>query len=387
MTTPVAAPTSIVVAPDSFKGSVTAAQAAEAIAHGIRRAQPGAVVVEHPIADGGEGTVDAVVRAGLRRVEVTVSGPLGEPVRASYAVGDEGAVVELATAAGLGCLPPPGPTSHTARVATTRGVGELIRHVLDRGVRRVTVAIGGSATTDGGAGLLTGLGARVTSADATDLPPGGAALLDVARLELDGLDHRLRGVEVVVACDVDNPLLGPHGAAAVYGPQKGALPEDVDLLDRALRRWADVVSTATGRDLRDLPGAGAAGGVGFALAATVGADLRPGGPLLLDATGFRQHLGPGVLVVVGEGSLDEQSLRGKGPVATARTAKEAGARVVAVAGRAAVTRAQAEAAGIEAVWALTDLEPDPARCIAEAPRLLEEAGHRLALWRRSCGPS
>jgi glycerate kinase len=387
MPPPVAAPARIVVAPDSFKGSATAAQAAAAIARGVRSVLPDVAVVEHPIADGGEGTVDAVVRAGLRRVEATVTGPLGGRVRASYAVGDEGAVVELAAAAGLGCLPVPGPTRHTARSATTRGVGELVRHALDGGVRQVTVAIGGSATTDGGAGLLAALGARVTSADGTDLAPGGAALLDVASLGLGGLDPRLRGTEVVVACDVDNPLLGPHGAAAVYAPQKGASPEDVELLERALRRWAEVVSAATGSDLRDLPGAGAAGGVGFALAAVLGADLRPGAPILLDATSFHRHLGPGVLVVVGEGSLDEQSLRGKGPVATARVARDAGARAVAVAGRAAVTPEQAAAAGIEAVWTLTDREPDSSRCMAEAPRLLEETGRRLALWWRAAGPS
>jgi glycerate kinase len=381
------APTRIVVAPDSFKGSATASQAAAAIARGVRSVLPDAPVVEHPIADGGEGTVDAVVRAGLRRVETTVTGPLGDPVRASYALGGQGGVVELATAAGLGCLPPPGPTSHTARVATTRGVGELVRHALDGGVRRVTVAIGGSATTDGGAGLLAGLGARVTSADERDLPPGGAALLDVASLDLGRLDPRLRETDVVVACDVDNPLLGPHGAATVYGPQKGASPEDVELLDRALGRWADVVSESTGTDLCDLPGAGAAGGVGFSLAAVLGAELRPGAPILLDATGFHRHLAPGALVVVGEGSFDEQSLRGKGPVATARIARAAGARAVVVAGRAAVSPAQAAAAGIEAVWALTDLEPDPARCMAEAPPLLEEVGRRLALWWQSSGSS
>jgi glycerate 2-kinase len=387
MVAPVATSPPVVVAPDSFKGSVSAAQAATAIARGVRSVLPEVPVVEHPIADGGEGTVDAVVRAGLHRVETTVTGPLGDRTGASYAIGDEGAVVELASAAGLGCLPAAGPTRHTARTATTRGVGELIRHALDSGLQQVTVAIGGSATTDGGAGLLTGLGARVTSSGQTEVAPGGAALLDAASLELAGLDPRLRETEVVVACDVDNPLLGPHGAAAVYGPQKGASPEDVELLERALRRWADVVAASTGRDLRDLPGAGAAGGVGFALAAVLGADLRPGAPILLEATGFRRHLVPGALVVVGEGSFDEQSLRGKGPVATARIAGDLGARAVAVAGRAAVTPAQAAAAGIEAVWALTDLEPDPARCMAEAPRLLEEAGRRLALWWRAAGPS
>ncbi len=370
----------VVVAPDSFKGSATAAEAAAAVARGVRSVLPDAEVVEHPIADGGEGTVDAVLRTGWRRVVTTVSGPLGAPVRASYAVAGGHAVVELAAAAGLGCLPASGPTPHSARSATTRGLGELVRHALDGGATRVTLALGGSCTTDGGAGLLAGLGARVRTADGADVAAGGAGLLDAASLDLGGLDPRLQDTDLVVACDVDNPLLGPDGAAAVYAPQKGASPEDVELLDRALGRWADVVSAATGTDRRTLPGAGAAGGAGFALAAVLGARLRAGAPLLLDATGFRRHLAPGVLVVVGEGSLDEQSLRGKGPLAAARIATGASARVVAVAGRSAISDEQATAAGIEAIWALLDLEPDPDRCIAEAPRLLVEAGRRVARW-------
>lgn len=370
----------VVVAPDSFKGSATAAEVAAAIARGMRGVLLDTEVIEHPIADGGEGTVDAVVRAGWRRLGATVAGPLGKPLRASCAVEGGHAVVELAAASGLGCLPFPGPTRHTARTASTRGVGELVRHALDAGATRVTVAIGGSCTTDGGAGLLTGLGARVRTVGGADVAPGGEGLLDVAALDLGGLDPRLQDTEVVVACDVDNPLLGQQGAAAVYGPQKGAAPHDVELLDRALARWADVVAAATGTDLRNLPGAGAAGGVGFALAAVLGARLLPGAPLLLDATGFRRHLGPGVLVVVGEGSLDAQSLRGKGPLTAARIATDASARVVAVAGRSAISSERAAAAGIEATWALVDLEPDPARCMAEAPRLLEEAGRRVAHW-------
>ncbi|SES34565.1 glycerate kinase [Pedococcus cremeus] len=373
-------PGRVVLAPDSFKGSVSAAEVAAALARGVRAELPDVEVVEHPIADGGEGTVDAVVRAGLRRVEATVSGPLGQPVQGAYAVAGREAVVELAEAAGLGRLPPSGPSPVTARTATTRGVGELVLHAAENGATTVTLGIGGSCTTDGGAGLVTALGARLLTADGRAAGPGGAGLLEAARLDLSRLDPRLRGVRLVVACDVDNPLLGPDGAAAVYAPQKGAGPEDVALLEQGLRRWADVVADATGTDLRDLPGAGAAGGVGFGLAALLGARLQPGAPLLLEATAFHRHLGPDALIVVGEGSFDQQSLRGKGPVAAARLAKVASARVVAVAGRSTVAVEDAKAVGVDAVFTLVDLEPDPRRCVAEAARLLEETGRRVGRW-------
>jgi glycerate kinase len=268
----------------------------------------------------------------------------------------------------------------TARTATTRGVGELVLRAVQDGATTVTLGIGGSCTTDGGAGLLVALGARLLTADGRPVGPGGAGLLESARLDLTGLDPRLREVQIVVACDVDNPLLGPDGAAAVYAPQKGAGPEDVALLERALRRWADLVGDTVGTDLRDRPGAGAAGGVGFALAAVLGARLEPGAPLLLEASGFRRHVGPGSLVVVGEGSFDRQSLRGKGPVVAARLARDASARVVVVAGRSSVGAEEAGAVGVDAVFTLADLEADPRRCVAEAPRLLEETGRRVARW-------
>lgn len=370
--------TRVVIAPDKFKGSVTAAEAAAAISRGFRRVAPTIEIVEHPIADGGEGTVDAVVRAGFTRVPVEVAGPLGRPVRTSYAVRGTDAVVELAGAAGLACLPPPGPTRHTARTATTRGVGEIVRHAVDAGATSVTLGIGGSATTDGGAGLLMALGARVLTPSGAEVPSGGVALLDAAVLDLDVLKDRLRHVVITVACDVDNPLLGPAGTAAVYGAQKGASAEDVMLLDRALSRWADVIAAVTGADLRDLAGAGAAGGVGFAAAAVLGATLRPGVDLLLEVTGFGRHLGPGTLVIVGEGSLDGQSLRGKGPVGVAQAARAIGAMAVAVAGRADITPVQARLAGLEAVYTLAELEPDQARSMARAEGLLEEVAARVA---------
>jgi glycerate kinase len=370
----------VVLSPDSFKGSASAAEVAAALGRGLRTVLPDLDVVEHPIADGGEGTVEAVVRSGLLPVCTTVCGPLGQPLRAAYAVSARHAVVELAEAAGLGCLPAPGPTPATARTATTRGVGELILHAVEGGATRVTLGIGGSCTTDGGAGLLSALGARVVTADGHDVGPGGTGLLDVAHLDLAGLDPRLRETDIVVACDVDNPLVGSEGAAAVYAPQKGAGAEDVALLERGLQRWADAVAETTGVDLRDLPGAGAAGGVGFALAATLGARLEPGAPLLLEATGFHRHLAPGALVVTGEGSFDRQSLRGKGPMAVARAARDASARVAVVAGCSTVSAVDAAGAGVDAVFTLLDLEPDPATCITDAERLLEETGRRVARW-------
>jgi glycerate kinase len=318
-------------------------------------------LVEHPIADGGEGTVDMVLAHGFRAVSFEVTGPAGEPVTARYALREQTAVIEMAAAAGLGLLPQ-GPDDDTARTATTYGVGQLLRDALDRGARRIVLGIGGSATTDGGRGMAEALGVR----------------LDGDRLDLSGLDPRLAETSVVVASDVDNPLIGPSGAAAVYGPQKGAGPATVALLDRALGQWADLVAAATGRDLRELPGAGAAGGLGFGAAALLGAELRSGIDLLLELSGFAEAATGADLVVVGEGSLDEQSLRGKGPVGVAAVAARAGTPVVAVAGRCTVDARQLRAHGVDAVYPLTDLEPDAARSMSRAAELLETTAERIA---------
>src|SRR4051794_23835690 len=259
----------VVLAPDKFKGSLSAPEAVAALARGLRRAVPWVRLVEHPIADGGEGTVDMVLAHGFAPVAVEVRGPTGEPVTARYALKGDTAVVEMAAAAGLGLLPS-GPDDDTARTATTYGVGELLRDALDRGARRIVLGIGGSATTDGGRGMAEALGVRLIG----------------DQLDLSGLEPRVAETDVVVACDVDNPLTGPSGAAAVYGPQKGAGPETVTLLDRALGHWADLVATATGHDLRELPGAGAAGGLGFGAAALLGAEGRSGVELPLELSGF-----------------------------------------------------------------------------------------------------
>jgi glycerate 2-kinase len=226
--------------------------------------------------------------------------------------------------------------------------------------------------------MVAALGARLWTASGPARLEGGAGLLDVERLDPAGLDARLADTTVVVACDVDNPLTGPSGAAAVYGPQKGAGAESVALLDRALAHWADVVAAATGRDLRDLPGAGAAGGLGFGAAALLGADLRSGIDTLLDLSGFARTLTGADLVVVGEGSLDEQSLHGKGPIGVAAAAVRAGARVVAVAGRSTVPLDRVRALGIDDVFTLTELEPDPERSMRHAADLLETTAERIA---------
>src|SRR6266511_1183851 len=255
--------------------------------------------------------------------------------------------------------------------ASTYGTGELVRAALDRGARRIVLGIGGSATSDGGAGMAAALGVRFLDADGAPLPPGGAALLRLAGIDAEGLDPRLDEVEVTLASDVDNPLVGPDGAAAVYGPQKGAGPDEVLLLDSALRRYARVLATDRGQDLATTPGAGAAGGLG------AGAIVRPGIDLVLDLVGFGDALAGAGLVVTGEGKLDAQSLRGKAPLGVARAANAEGVPVVALAGLVEVSRRELRAAGFEEAHALTELEPDEERCRAEACPLLERLAERV----------
>lgn len=342
-------PRRVVVAPDKFKGSLSADEVASTVAAVLARS-PGAEVVRHPVADGGEGTVDLALAAGFRPVTVTVSGPLGEPVEATFALRNRTAVLEMAAAAGLALLPD-GPGPATARSATTYGVGELILAALDRGATRIVVGAGGSAATDGGAGAVEAL----------------------ARDE-----SRLAEIDLVVACDVDNPLVGPSGAAAVYAPQKGAAPDDVAALEERLLDWADSVAAATRRDLRHLPGVGAAGGLAFGLVAVAGARLVPGADLLLELSGFDGVVAAADLVVVGEGSLDRQSLRGKGPVSVARSAAGRGATVVAVTGRNELTEDEWRSAGLSAVYALSDLESDPEVSMRDARQLLSAVASRVA---------
>jgi glycerate kinase len=365
------APFTLVVAPDKFKGSLRAAEAAAAIAAGARAAATRLGVTlrvrASPVTDGGDGQVEAAVAAGFTAHERSVAGPTGERVDARFAVGTDPAdgrslaVVELASASGLAVLPGSRPTPATARTASTRGTGELVAAALDLGVQRLLLGLGGSAGPDGGAGLAAALGARFLDAAGRDLAPGGAALRDLDRVDLSALDARLSSVEVVVACDVDSPMNGPTGAAAVYGPQKGARPDDVAALDEGLRRLARVLHRDTGDDVERLPGAGAAGGTGGGAVALLGARLVPGAEAVLGLVGFDRALAGAHLVVTGEGSLDAQSLAGKAPLGVARAAAARGVPVLFLAGRVDLDEdatAALHSLGAVGLHALTDLEPD-----------------------------
>jgi glycerate kinase len=364
----------VLVAPDKFRGTLTAAQAAEAIRAGWWRERPDDALDLVPMADGGEGTMQALVYAlggAIERVEVT--GPLGDPVRAAFGMapgaGGPLGIVEMALASGLDLVPErrrdPGRT-------TTRGTGELMRAALDRGAARLLVCLGGSATNDGGAGMAAALGVRFLDGDGRDLPRGGEALVGLARIDVSGVHPALARALVIGACDVDNPLTGPAGASAVYGPQKGASPEQVLLLDRALGHLASVVHRDLGTDPHEEPGAGAAGGLGFGLLAFCGARLRRGVEVVMDAVGVRERVRGCDLAITGEGSLDEQSLRGKVPAGVIGAAEDAGVPVAVVCGRAEVNPP-----GVTVVSLAQRVGEDAA--INDARRSLELVSQELAL--------
>lgn len=367
----------VLVAADKFKGSLTAVEVAQRVTAGLRLVVPDIEVEALPVADGGDGTVDAAVAAGFERREVRVAGPLGEEVTAAFALRGDTAVVEMAEASGLQRLPA---GVFAPLTASTYGSGELLRAALDAGARTLVFGVGGSATTDGGAGMLAALGARLLDAHGEPVPPGGGGLAELASADLSGLDPRLAEVELVLASDVDNPLTGPKGAPAVYGPQKGASPDDVAALDAALAHYAKVLETAAGPKAAEYaasPGAGAAGGIGYG-ALLLGARFRPGIEVMLDVLGFAPALERAQLVITGEGSLDEQTLHGKAPAGVAAAARAADKEVVAVCGRLALAPEVLGRAGIRRAYALTDLEPDVALCIAEAGPILERVAARIA---------
>ncbi|MGW0815778.1 glycerate kinase [Streptomyces viridiviolaceus] len=367
----------MLVAADKFKGSLTAVEVAERVAAGLRRVVPDLGVEALPVADGGDGTVAAAVAAGFDRREVRVAGPLGDEVTAAFAVRGDTAVVEMAEASGLQRLPAGVLAPLTA---STYGSGELLRAALDAGARTIVFGVGGSATTDGGAGMLSALGARFLDADGEPVAPGGGGLASLASADLSGLDPRLSDVELVLASDVDNPLTGPKGAPAVYGPQKGASPEDVRSLDAALAHFTKVLEQAVGARAAEFaaaPGAGAAGGIGYG-ALLLGARFRPGIEVMLDVLGFASALERADLVITGEGSLDEQTLHGKAPAGVAAAARAVDKEVVAVCGRLALPPETLGRAGIRRAYPLTDVEPDVAKCIAEAGPILERVAERIA---------
>jgi glycerate kinase len=362
-----------VIAPDKFKGSLSALEAASAIEHGVLRAAPAMVTRCIPMADGGEGTVDAFVESGWTRVVVEVAGPRGEPVQAAYAQRGTAAVIEMAGASGLALLPPEG---RAPLHATSYGTGQLVRAALDRGADHLILGLGGSATNDGGAGFLQALGVRLLDRAGNDLEPGGAALADLARIDAAGLDPRLADAKIESLTDVANPLTGPHGASTVFGPQKGASAEDVLALDAALAHFADLATEANGVDVRDEPGSGAAGGLGFALHAFLGARPRPGVEVVAELRGLAAALADADWCFTGEGSIDAQTLAGKTVLGVARLARAAGVPVIAFGGRVAAEAEAALAAQDVLCVPIADGPSSDQDAFANAAALLERAAYR-----------
>lgn len=371
----------IVIAPDSFKESLSAPDVAAAIARGWQQVFPEAECLLRPMADGGEGTVDALLAAvGGERRECQVRGPMGQPVQAHWGWLNNGtAVIEMAAASGLHWVPR---EQRDARLASSYGTGELILQALDAGASRIILGLGGSATNDGGAGLLQALGMRLLDEQGRELAPGGAALAALDQLDVSGLDARLLSVQVEVAADVDNPLCGPHGASAVFGPQKGATPAHVEELDQALGRFARIVAATLGEDHAQFPGVGAAGGLGFAARAFLKATFRPGIELVAELSGLAAAVQGADLVITGEGRMDAQTLHGKTPMGVARVAQGAGVPVIALAGSLGDGYQALYGAGIEAAFSLAPGPLSLEQAMAGAAIELEARAVDIArLWR------
>lgn len=372
-----------VIAPDSFKGSASAREVAQAIAEGLKAALPDAVCDLVPMADGGEGTVDALVAAtGGRIVSVRVTGPLGEPVDAFFGIlGDgETAVIEMAAAAGLHLVPP---EERNPMVTTTYGVGELMRAALDAGCRRLIIGIGGSATNDGGAGMAQALGVRLLDEQGNEIGFGGGALERLARLDLSDFDRRVWDAEILVACDVTNPLTGPNGASAVYGPQKGATPEMVRQLDANLRHYAAVLQRDLGVEVETVAGAGAAGGLGAGLLAFCRAQLRRGVELVIHAVRLPERVQKADLVITGEGCLDFQTGFGKVPHGVAQVAKRYGKSVIALVGQLGEGAERCRQWGIDACFPILSKPMSEQEAMANAIPLLRRAAEELGWLLRS----
>ncbi|PIY49280.1 MAG: glycerate kinase [Armatimonadetes bacterium CG_4_10_14_3_um_filter_66_18] len=366
----------IVVAPDSFKGCLTALEVCDAMEAGIREVWPEAEVEKVPMADGGEGTVQSLVDAtGGRVLKQQVTGPLGEPVEAQYGIlGDgETAVIEMASASGLPLVPE---DRRNPLMTTTRGTGELIVAALDRGCRKFIVGIGGSATNDCGQGMAKALGVRFLDADGIDLGAGGGSLASLDRIDISGLDGRVGECSVVVACDVDNPLCGERGASAVYGPQKGATPEVVRQLDANLARCAEILKRDLGKDVGDTPGAGAAGGLGAGLMAFLNAELRLGVDIVLDASHLEDRLRGADLVLTGEGRIDRQTVYGKTPIGVAKTAAKLGVPVIGVGGSIADDATVVHAHGIDGLIPIVAAPIPLTEAMARGAELVRAASAR-----------
>ncbi|MCE7520137.1 glycerate kinase [Halomonas titanicae] len=371
----------VLLCPDSFKDALSAQDAATAMARGVQRAAPEAHVQVCPLADGGEGSLDALIAAtGAERRQLNVQDALGRPRQAAWGwLSDQRtAFIELAEASGLQHL---AADERNALHTSTFGVGELLLAALDQGAEKALLLLGGSATNDGGAGMLQALGARFLDQSGEPLPPGGAALNQLASLELDGLDPRLAKFSLEAAVDVDNPLLGERGASAVFGPQKGASPEEVEQLDRALGHFADISAHALGDDYRTLPGAGAAGGMGFAAKAFLNATLKPGIEMIMQQADMASLLARADLVITGEGRLDGQSLAGKTPIGVSRAAKRLHKPVIVLAGSLGDGWQACFDEGVTAAFALADGPMALADALARTAELLEvRCESLLRLW-------
>ncbi|WP_368750175.1 glycerate kinase [Klebsiella aerogenes] len=342
----------IVIAPDSYKESLSALDVATAIETGFREIYPYAEYVKVPVADGGEGTVEAMVAATQGHiVQVSVTGPLGEPVNAFYGLSGDMrcAYIEMAAASGLESVPP---TRRNPLQTTSWGTGELIRHALDAGVSQIIIGIGGSATNDGGAGMAQALGAKLLTAEQQQIAPGGGALETLARIDLSELDPRLADCRIDVACDVTNPLTGPQGASAVFGPQKGATAAMIERLDRGLQHFAQIIDRDLDIDVLNLEGGGAAGGMGAALYAFCGANLRPGIEIVTDALGLADLVADADLVITGEGRIDSQTIHGKVPVGVAKVAKRFNVPVIGIAGSLTADVGVVHQHGLDAVFSV-----------------------------------
>jgi glycerate kinase len=368
----------IVIAPDSFKETLSALEVATVIEAGFREVFPDAEYVKIPVADGGEGTVQAMIDATAgRRVELTVTGPLGEPVAAFYGLGGGAplAVIEMAAASGLELVPP---ERRNPMITTSYGTGELIRAALDSGARKFVLGVGGSATNDGGAGMVQALGVRLLDGQGAELGAGGAELARLERIDMAGLDPRIRDCVFDIACDVSNPLVGPQGASAVFGPQKGASPEMVAQLDANLRHYADIIQRDLGRDVAAIPGGGAGGGVGAAMLIFLGGRLRPGVDIVTEAVGLAQAVSDADLVVTGEGRIDAQTVKGKTPIGVARVAKAAGKPVLAIGGCLSPDAGAVLGHGIDAIFSSVARSCTVAEALANAQENLQTIAHNAA---------
>jgi glycerate kinase len=375
-----------VIAPDSFKGSLTALEVANAIKEGIKRVMPEAEIDEVPMADGGEGTVQALVDATAgQMITEEVCDPLGDQIQADFGILGDGntAVIEMAAASGLPLVPE---DKRNPMFTTTFGTGELIRAALDRGCRKLIVGIGGSATVDGGAGMAQALGARLLDKYGHEVPRGGGGLDHLDRIDVSQLDARIAETATVVACDVDNPLVGPRGGPEVYGPQKGATPEMVKKLDRYLDRYADIIKRDLGMDVKEAPGAGAAGGLGAGLMAFLNADLKLGIDIVIDASDLERHLKDADLVITGEGKIDGQTIYGKTPIGVAKAAKKYGIPVIGIGGGISDDASVVYDNGIDALMSIVSYPMSLETAMECAPDLLADAAERvirlIQIWKR-----